>query len=111
MSDDHSSEVDKDAKDVEDATATEGADLDDSADDSGPLKALLQRSLAKDAPEANPELVRKVQKRIRDRSDGKFFADGWSTGDGRIQYALVASIMLVIVAVAYFVLSPTAFGP
>jgi len=45
-----------------------------------------------------------VQRKIRQRSKGKFFSDGWSTASSRVNYALVAVVMLLIVAIAYFVL-------
>jgi hypothetical protein len=81
----------------------------DEADDADPMRALLKRSLAspgKDAPPRDGELLRGVQRRIRQRSRGKFYGDGWSTSSSRINYALVAGIMLVLVAIAYFALGP-----
>ena len=78
----------------------------DSKDDDA-MRALLKRSLAKDTPAAAPAgLLRGVQRRIRQRSRGKFYADGWSTASSRIHYALVAGVMLVLIAVAYFALGP-----
>jgi hypothetical protein len=83
-------------------------DEDDRADDA--MRALLKRSLTTPSKDATPppegELLRGVQRRIRQRSRGKFFADGWSTSSSRINYALVAAVMLVFVAVAYFMLGP-----
>ncbi len=68
------------------------------------MRSLLKRSLAPEAP-AKPVLS-EVQRKIRLRSKGKFYADGWSTTGARVNYALVAVVMLVIVAIAYFVLGP-----
>jgi len=60
---------------------------------------------------ARSELVlRGVQRKIRERSRGKFFGDGWSTSPSRTSYGLVALVMLLILAVAYFALSPTALS-
>jgi hypothetical protein len=73
------------------------------------VRDLLKRSLstegfAKDAP----ELLGGVQRRIRKRSRGKFFADGWSTTHARASYALVALVTLLLVAIAYYALGPMA---
>jgi hypothetical protein len=78
----------------------------DSKDDDA-MRALLKRSLdAGEKPAPPPELLRGVQKRIRTRSRGRFFADGWSTTSSRVNYALVAAVMLVVIALAYFALGP-----
>jgi len=71
------------------------------------VKGLLKRALATDvvAKEA-PDLLQGVQRRIRKRSRGKFFADGWSTGQAKVGYVLIALVTLVLVAVAYFGLGP-----
>jgi hypothetical protein len=53
-----------------------------------------------------PNLLPGVQKRIRRRSRGKFFGDGWSTSQARVSYVLVALITLLLVAMAYFALGP-----
>ena len=79
----------------------------DSAD-SDAIRALLKRSLDVGASvPKNPDLLRGVQKKLRQRSKGKFYADGWSTTQSRVNYALVAIAMLVVIAVAYFALGPT----
>ena len=72
------------------------------------IAALLKRSLgAKDGgPPAPKELLRGVQKRIRTRSRGKFYADGWSTSSSRVSYMVVAAAMLIFIAIAYFALGP-----
>jgi hypothetical protein len=72
-----------------------------------PMSALLKRSLDVPAPAAEQSILRGVQRRIRKRSRGKFFADGWSTSDARVSHALIAAAMLLIVLVAYFALGPT----
>jgi hypothetical protein len=73
----------------------------DSKDDEA-IRALLKKS----TPPPAPPLLRGVQKKLRARSKGKFYADGWSTTEARINYALVAVAMLVVIAVAYFALGP-----
>jgi hypothetical protein len=88
-----------DAADAEGSEATE--------DDAGAraMRALLKRSLSRDTENA-PDLLAGVQRRIRVRSRGKFFADGWSTTQARVNYALVAVLTLLFVVLAYFVLGP-----
>jgi hypothetical protein len=79
--------------------------------DEDALRALLKRSATPAAPEGKrPEkqadILRGVQRKIRLRSRGKFYADGWSTSEGKLSYILVALIMLLVVAVAFFALGP-----
>jgi hypothetical protein len=81
-----------------------GVDLD--APD--PMAALLRRSLTEPAHpgKPSPSILRGVQRRIRKRSRGRFFADGWSTADGRVNHLLIAAGMLIVLVVAYFALGP-----
>jgi hypothetical protein len=76
-------------------------------EESDPVRDLVKRALSEEAIAADaPDLLRGVQRRIRKRSRGKFFADGWSTAQSRVGYVLVALITLLLVAIAYFALSP-----
>lgn len=68
------------------------------------MRALIKRSLAGGA-EPKPVLP-EVQRKLRQRSKGKFYSDGWSTSQARVSYALVAVIMLVVVAIAYYAMGP-----
>ena len=82
------------------------------------LSALLKRSLAAPEPEPDPAqpakepsekdraLLMAVQKKLRQRSKGKFYADGWSTTQSRVNYALVAGVMLVVIVAVYLALGP-----
>jgi hypothetical protein len=71
------------------------------------VRELLKRALSHESlGEGEPDLLAGVQRRIRKRSRGKFFADGWSTGQQRIGYVLVALITLLLVLVAYYALGP-----
>jgi hypothetical protein len=80
-------------------------DVDD-ADDA--MSVLLKRSLdTKATPAPAPDFLRGVQKRIRTRSRGKFYADGWSVTSPRASYTLIALVMLIVVGIAYVVLGPT----
>jgi hypothetical protein len=85
-------------------------DLPDEADEASErsaqaVRALLKRSLSRDVENA-PDLLAGVQRRIRTRSKGKFYADGWSTTQQRMNYALIGLLTLLLVVLAYFVLSP-----
>ena len=90
----------------------------DANPDSAAMRALLRRAVSpsvdapsKSAAEAPPrDLLRNVQRKIRKRSKGRFFANGWSTSASRINYGLVAVIMLVLVGVTYLVLGPMGFS-
>ena len=67
------------------------------------MKALL----SKEPAEPPPDLLPSVQGKLRRRSKGKFYADGWSTSQSRVSYVLVAFVMLVVLGVAYVALGPT----
>lgn len=84
------------------------------------LSALLKRSLsqgtepalpaaaepAKEDSEKDRLLLAGVQRKLRQRSKGKFYADGWSTSASRVNYALVAAVMLVVIVAVYLALGP-----
>jgi len=71
------------------------------------VRALVRRALSPEALSKDvPDLLGGVQRRIRKRSKGKFFADGWSTGQARMGYVLVALITLLLVVLAYYALGP-----
>lgn len=79
------------------------------------MRALLKRSLEAPPAAAPPtpagdgeqkELLAAVQRKLRHRSKGKFYGDGWSTTQSRVNYALVAAIMLVTIVAVYLALGP-----
>lgn len=83
------------------------------------LSALLKRSLsvpepatttaaepAKEEGEQERLLLAGVQRKLRQRSKGKFYADGWSTSQSRVNYALVAGVMLVVIVAVYLAMGP-----
>jgi hypothetical protein len=84
---------------------THERDEDDRSSDA--VRQLLKRSLSTDtlAKDA-PDLLPGVQRRIRKRSRGKFFGDGWSTTQARTSYVLVGLVTLLLVALAYYALGP-----
>jgi hypothetical protein len=76
------------------------------------IAGLVKRSL--DAPSAakeTPDILTGVQRKLRQRSRGKFYGDGWSTANTRMSYVLVALVMLAVIAVAYFALGPVDVMP
>jgi hypothetical protein len=86
----------------DDDTLPPDADL-----DADPMRDLLRRSMSPAAEAPPPPMLEQVQRKLRTRSRGKFFADGWSTSESRLDHALVALVMLVFVGLAYFALGPT----
>jgi len=75
--------------------------------DSEAVRELLKRALSTNAhPKDAPDLLPGVQRRIRKRSRGKFFGDGWSTTQARTSYVLVGLLTLLLVALAYYSLGP-----
>jgi hypothetical protein len=103
---DHDDDVrPENARTNEAAPAHDAETADDAAND--PLRTWIKRSLAESAlTDKHPDLLAGVQRRIRIRSRGKFFADGWSTTHMRTSYALIGVVTLLLVALACFVLSP-----
>jgi hypothetical protein len=72
------------------------------------LSALLKRSVgAAEPPADDKKLLMGVQRKLRKRSKGKFYGDGWSTSQSRLNYALVAVVMLVTIVAVYLALGPT----
>jgi hypothetical protein len=99
-----------DIPETDEAHETETEKGPESGDDQA-LSNLLKRSLAATteahAPPSEAILLRNVQKKIRKRSRGRFFADGWSTSAQRVSYVTIALVMLLVLAVAFFALGPT----
>jgi type II secretory pathway component PulM len=71
------------------------------------VRDLVKRALATEtATQKVPDILRAVQRRIRVRSRGKFFADGWSTTQARQAYLLMAIVTMLLVVLAYYALLP-----
>ena len=71
------------------------------------VKDLLKNALDRSEP---PEIdvLAGVQRKLRQRSRGKFYADGWSTAKQPpvATYFVTALVMLAIVLIAYAILAP-----
>ncbi len=69
------------------------------------LRAILRGSARRTT---TPSLLAGVQQRIRERSRGRFYADGWSRSRSATSTYVVTSLLaLGIFLLAYFVLIPT----
>lgn len=80
-------------------------EMDEQEDDA--MRSLLKRAMASEAtPPPEKPLLQEVQRKLRVRSKGKFYGDGWSTTAVKINYGLIAVVMLLVVALAYFALGP-----
>jgi hypothetical protein len=84
-------------------------ETDDDREDEA-VRSLVRRALGGGAHaeegDPPPNLLSGVQRRLRRRSRGKFYGDGWSTGQARIGHVLVAIVTLLLVALVYFGLGP-----
>lgn len=93
----------------------EADDVELAPEDEEAVRALLKRSMggASGAHVVPSEkaLVRGFQERMRKRSKGKFYRDGWSTTQSRVSVALVATLMLLLAVVVYLAMGPTGISP
>ena len=71
------------------------------------MRDLMRSALRPPAGSVAPSLLRGVQRRIRKRSRGKFYGDGWSTARSpRSTYLITSLVMLALIAVVFLVLVP-----
>jgi hypothetical protein len=75
------------------------------------VRDLLRGALSE--PEAPPDLTRGVQQKLRVRSGGKFYADGWSTAKHPPlnTYLITSLMMLFVLCVIYALLAPLSGAP
>ena len=71
-----------------------------------PVRELIRGALAHS--EGMPDLTRGVQQKIRRRSGGKFYADGWSTARHPpiTTYLVTSLLMLAVSCLVYALLAP-----
>jgi hypothetical protein len=75
------------------------------------VRELLRSALAPPPGSVAPSLVSGVQRKIRKRSRGKFYGDGWSTARSpRSTYLVTSLLMLALVVLVFFVLVPWGGG-
>jgi hypothetical protein len=70
------------------------------------VRSILRRAKIRHPPEV--DLLTGVQRRIRERSRGRFYADGWSRRTSPTStYVVTSLLMLIILSLVYFVLLPS----
>ena len=76
------------------------------------IRDLLRGALGRSEPEI-PDVLRGVQRKIRQRSGGKFYADGWSTARQPpiSTYLITSLVMLAILLAIWAVFSPLSGEP
>jgi hypothetical protein len=71
------------------------------------MRDLLRSALAPPKGSVAPDLLHGVQRKLRTRSRGKFYGDGWSTSSSpRSTYLLTSVVMLALIAFVFLVLVP-----
>lgn len=101
-------------KEDEEAPSREPAASEEGSEDGVELDEVDVRDLLRSAlspPEHKPkeeaQILKGVQRRIRLRSKGKFYSDGWSTSRSpRSTYLVTSIFMLVLIAFVFLVLIP-----
>jgi hypothetical protein len=84
---------------------------DASAEPEDSLRSMLRGALREEGPA--PDVLSGVQRKIRERSKGKFYADGWSTAKHPPlnTYLITSLLMLAVLGVSYALLSPLVGSP
>jgi hypothetical protein len=75
------------------------------------MRDLLRSALAPPPGSVAPDLLQGVQRKLRRRSRGKFYGDGWSTARSpRSTYLFTSALMLVLILFVFLVLIPWGSG-
>lgn len=77
------------------------------------LEAAVRSAFAVDVEPASVDVLRGVQGRLRERSGGKFYADGWSTTRHPpfSTFFITSLMMLAVLAIIYAILVPLVGDP
>lgn len=76
------------------------------------LRDVLRRAMRPPPGSVAPPLLRGVQRRLRARSGGKFYGDGWSNARApRSTYLITSLVMLAVIALAVIALVPWSGAP
>ena len=87
--------------------STEDADMLDEVD----VRELMRLALEEPPQGEPPDILKGVQGRLRARSRGKFYGDGWSTTRApRSTYLVTSIVMLVLITFVFLVLIPWGGG-
>jgi len=117
--DDQTPKPTSDPPDPPDARPSDPGDADKDDFDAGDagldevdLRDMLRGALRPPQGAVAPSLLRGVQGRLRARSRGKFYGDGWSTAQSpRSTYLITSIVMLAVIALAFLVLIPWGGSP
>ena len=75
------------------------------------MRDLLRAALAPPPGSVAPDLLHGVQRKLRRRSRGKFYGDGWSTSRSpRSTYLFTSLLMLALIGFVFLVLIPWGSG-
>ncbi|MBW2453147.1 MAG: hypothetical protein JRI68_01475 [Deltaproteobacteria bacterium] len=108
IGDDAPSDAGLDRADEDDPSEPDSAEEGLAELDEVDVKDLLRKALAPPTGGKEPNITERVQRRIRERSDGRFFGTRWSTSSAPATTFLVTSLlMLLVVLLAWLFLSPT----
>jgi hypothetical protein len=114
MTDDDHRDDDLDPDDGPDSGPPEGPSDDEELDslDEVDVKELLRGALRPPPGAVAPRILPGVQRKLRVRSRGKFYGDGWSTAESpRSTYLVTSVLMLVLILVVFIVLVPWSSAP
>jgi|SRR5690606_21517392 len=78
------------------------------------LRDLMKQAFAEETDdESSVDVLQGFQRKLRDRSGGKFYRDGWSTSRHPpfATYFITSLMMLAVIAVIYAILTPLAGDP
>jgi hypothetical protein len=94
-------QVESQAKDASEALLVDDVDVRD----------LLRRALDDGGgPSRHKAISKGVQRRLREQSRGRYFADGWSTSQSpRGIYLVTTVLMLLVIVLAFILLAPMQF--
>jgi hypothetical protein len=75
------------------------------------MRDLLRSALAPPPGAVAPSILPGVQRKLRRRSRGKFYGDGWSTAKApRSTYLVTSIVMLLLIGFVFLVLIPWGGG-
>ncbi|HTJ80288.1 MAG TPA: hypothetical protein VL400_01160 [Polyangiaceae bacterium] len=95
------------ASDADEGDLPRGDEPPDVLVDEVDLKEALRGALQPPPGSVAPNLLSGVQRRLRVRSRGKFYGDGWSTAESpKSTYLVTSVLMLVLIALVFLVLVP-----
>jgi hypothetical protein len=103
-------ERDEDLPSPREGDGLDESELDETSDaglDDVDMRELLRGALRPPPGAVAPQLLTGVQRRLRLRSRGKFYGDGWSTAhEPRSTYLVTSLVMLALVVLVLLVLVP-----